>query len=332
MPGHERGHSIRIGVYLPTFAGGIRADGSLPRYPELVALARDLEAAGFESLWVADELNPRFADGSELGYWEAWTLLTAIATQTSRVRVGPLVLSIGFRNPGLVAKMAVTLDEVSGGRLVLGVGAGYDESEHAMFGMPWAARVARLEEYLAVLRGLLAGESVTFEGRHHSARSARLNPPPRSKTIPIVVGTISIGPRIMRAVARYADGWNGWLAFTDNRPAALVSHLDALAEACQLAGRDPRTIQRSVGISVRLGSAPLRYGPDDYAPIAISGTDEEIAAHIAEFADYGIDEVVLYTFPLGGSETTRLARIVEAVRRLGTASGTSPTITDSRST
>jgi alkanesulfonate monooxygenase SsuD/methylene tetrahydromethanopterin reductase-like flavin-dependent oxidoreductase (luciferase family) len=302
-----------VGTYLPTFAGSIEADGGVPPFTEIVAVARELEAAGLDSLWVADELNPVLSDGSVLGYWESWTILAALARETTRVRLGPLVASIGFRNPGLLAKMAVTLDDVCGGRLALGIGAGYDEGEHTMFGMPWAARVGRLEEYLAILRGLLDGEVVAFEGLHHTVQQARLDPPPRRR-VTIVVGTIAIGPRLMDAVASHADGWNVWLAFDDNRPTALARHVEALDAACQRVGRDPKSIERSVGISLRLSGRRFRLGPDDYTDIALAGTDDEIAERITEFGRYGVDEVVLYTLPLGRPEMARLARIVELVR------------------
>jgi alkanesulfonate monooxygenase SsuD/methylene tetrahydromethanopterin reductase-like flavin-dependent oxidoreductase (luciferase family) len=290
--------------------------GPVPSYRSLVTLARRIEAVGFDSLWLADELNPTLEDGSTLGYWECWTILSAIATETKRIALGPLVSSIGFRNPGLLAKMAITLDEVSGGRLAIGLGAGYDESEHQMFGFRWDRRVSRLDEYARVLRALLRDGHLDFSGQFFQARDARVVPRPgRPGEIPIVIGTIAIGPRLFDCVARHADIWNVWLALTDNRPAALAKYFEAFEAACERVGRDPGSVARSVGVSVRASDAPFRLGPDDYSAVALAGSVTGLADAVAAFAEWGVSEVVIYAFPIGEREVDRFGQVLEALDR-----------------
>jgi alkanesulfonate monooxygenase SsuD/methylene tetrahydromethanopterin reductase-like flavin-dependent oxidoreductase (luciferase family) len=163
---------MRLGIQLPEVEREVR-------WPEYLALAHAAEAAGFDSIWVGDHLLYR---EPERAPWEAWTLLSALAAVTERVRLGPLVACAGFHPPGLIAKMAATIDEVSGGRFELGLGAGWSEAEFSAFGIPYDHRVARFEEAFAIVRGLLAGERVTVEGRYWQASDAVLLPPPARRT------------------------------------------------------------------------------------------------------------------------------------------------------
>ena len=191
---------MRLGIQLPEVEREVR-------WPEYLALARAAEAAGFDSIWVGDHLLYR---RPERGPWEAWTLLAALAAATERVRLGPLVACAGFHPPGLIAKMAATIDEVSGGRFELGLGAGWSQDEFAAFGIPYDHRVSRFEESFAIVRGLLAGERVTLEGRFWQARDAVLLPPPGRRT-PLMIG--SNGPRVLRIALPHVDTWNTW--YTD---------------------------------------------------------------------------------------------------------------------
>jgi alkanesulfonate monooxygenase SsuD/methylene tetrahydromethanopterin reductase-like flavin-dependent oxidoreductase (luciferase family) len=159
---------VDVGVQLPEVERAVR-------WREVVAIARAAEDAGFDSIWLGDHLLYRNPDR---GPWEAWTLLAAIAASTERVELGPLVACAGFHPPGLIAKMAATADEVSGGRFVLGLGAGWNEEEFRAFGIPFDHRVSRFEEAFAIVRGLLAGERVTLDGRYWQAHDAVLLPPP----------------------------------------------------------------------------------------------------------------------------------------------------------
>ncbi|MGI8781371.1 MAG: LLM class flavin-dependent oxidoreductase, partial [Solirubrobacteraceae bacterium] len=153
---------MRVGIQLPEVEREVR-------WPEYLALARAAEAAGFDAIWLGDHLLYR-GGRPETGPWEAWTLLAALAAATDRVTLGPLVACAGFHPPGLLAKMAATIDEVSGGRFVLGLGAGWNRDEFAAFGIPYDHRVSRFEEGFAIVRGMLAGERVTLDGRFHAAQ------------------------------------------------------------------------------------------------------------------------------------------------------------------
>ncbi len=305
------GRHPKVGIYLPNWTGGTDV-GRAPRWPELRSLVKLIEDVGFDSLWVADEFRSVFAGGDAIAYWESGTILGAAAAVTRRIELGPLVAAVGFRNPALLARMATALDEISGGRAVLGLGAGYDEAEHRAHGFEWKHRVSRLEEAASIVSQLLRTGHVDHQGRFFQMHDVVLEPRgPRQSGPPIVIGTISIGPRLMRCVARYADGWNGWLAFDDNQPSAVEPHRDALDAACRDVGRDPASLQRTVGVSVAMSEAPFRYGPFDLSAIAIRGTADEIASTLRAFADEGIDHVMVYAFPLTAQAVEGFAPVLE---------------------
>ena len=178
---------MNVGVQLPEVERDVR-------WPEYVAMAQAAEEVGFESIWLGDHLLYRGDGREERGPWEAWTMLAGLATVTERVRLGPLVACASFHPPGLIAKMAATVDEISGGRFVLGLGAGSVEIEHSIFGLPVERRVSRFAESFEIVRRLLAGERVTFEGRYWSVDDAVLLPEP-ARRVPLMAG--SIGPRML---------------------------------------------------------------------------------------------------------------------------------------
>ena len=305
-----RVRAIRVGLYLPAWTGGLSA-GLPPRPGDLIARAQDIEAAGFDALWVADQLVQRFDDGPPIAFFEAWTLLGAIASATNSITLGPLVSSVGFRNPALLAHMAATLSALSDGRLTLGIGAGYDPGEHRERGFPWAQRAERLEEAAGVLRTLLDGGTSTNNGAHVVTNRCTVDlvfPP-----VPIIIGTLAGGPRMMRCAAQYADIWCGWRGFDDNTPTAVRPHLSALARACEEVGRDPTSIRRMVGVSVHPGGPSFRFGEIDLTPIAVHPEPREVADTIADFGAEGIDEVALYSFPF---DTHCLGMLADALTLL----------------
>src|SRR5438309_6859371 len=210
---------MKVGIMLPL--GETEDVGSWARIRELAELA---ESEGLDSLWVADHFFYQPPDGEPSGLHEAWTLLSAVAAVTSRVELAPLVLCSSFRSPGLVANMAATLDMVSGGRLILGVGAGWHDPEYEAFGYPTDHKVGRFEEWLEIVIRLLRGERVTFEGRWYQTRDALVVPPP-ARRIPILVAGNK--PRMLRLVARHADAWNtAWFGEPDDRLVERVRGLD----------------------------------------------------------------------------------------------------------
>lgn len=301
---------MRVSAYLPNWTHGL-AWGSRPRWAELAAVARELEAAGFDGLWTADQILQEFENHDPLEFWDSWTIVACLAEVTERMTIGPLVGSAGFRNPSLVASSAATVAEVSDGRLVLGLGAGYDEGEHRMFGLPWDRKVARLEEAAAVLFDLLHGGVSSRSGDWYSTDHARISTP---AAVPLLIGTYATGPRMMRITAEYADAWSSWLGFDDNSPEIFAAQAEQLDLACANVGRDPGAIRRIACVSVHLSDEPFRFGPLDLGTIALSGETADLAEQLYRFAG-AADEVALYTFPLTQKARDRLADLRAALPR-----------------
>jgi probable F420-dependent oxidoreductase len=284
---------VQIGIQLPEVERVVR-------WPEYLAMARAAEECGLDSIWLGDHL---LYDTPERAPWEAWTLLSALAAATERVQLGPLVACAGFHPPGLLAKMAATIDEISGGRFVLGLGAGWNAREFAAFDIPYDRRVARFEEAFAIVAPLLAGERVTFEGRFHAAEDAVLLPEP-ARRVPIMIG--SNGPRMLSIALPHADAWNTWFADYGNTPEGFAVLNATISEAAERAGRDPAEISRSACAHVLVDPAdPER--PVEAPPVALA----DIRAHVDALGEAGADEVILVAGPI----TER------SVRALGDALG-----------
>ena len=288
---------MRIGIQLPEVERDVR-------WPEYVVLARAAEESGFDSIRIGDHLLYRGDGGGERAPWEAWTLLSALAAVTERVRLGPLVACAGFHPPGLIAKMAATIDEVSGGRFVLGLGAGWNANEFAAFGIPYDRRVARFAEAFAIVRGLLAGERVTLAGQHWQADDAVLLPPP-ARRVPLMIG--SNGPRVLGLTLPYADVWNTWYTDFGNTAEGFAA-LDArISAAARDAGRPPGEVERSACVLVALdGGAGER--PHEVPPL--DGSPDRIAARLRELADAGADEAILVVDPITERSIRALAEVV----------------------
>ena len=285
---------MKIGLVVPVAAGDGRGAGA-PSWPEIQAFGQRAEALGFDSLWAPDHLLPRLdAVGGPGAIHEVWTIVSALAASTSRIEIGTLVIAVPWRNPALLAKMAVSADEVSGGRLILGIGTGYHEPEFAAFGFPPAADrpVSRFEEALHVIVPLLRGETVTFEGRFASVHECVLLPAP-ARRIPVLIA--ARGPRMLRLTARWADAWNtAWFPRPDDR---LEARFAALDEALAAEDRAPDSIVRTVGM--RVGDEP----PD------------EVAEALAGFASRGVDHLIVGIKPPRDERSLeRLARAVETYR------------------
>jgi alkanesulfonate monooxygenase SsuD/methylene tetrahydromethanopterin reductase-like flavin-dependent oxidoreductase (luciferase family) len=210
----------------------------------------EAEELGFDHAWLVDHLVD--TDGSPKdGCLEAWTLLAAIAARTTRIRLGVLVSSNTFRHPAILLKEAVTVDHISAGRLVLGIGTGWHEDEHRRYGIdlpPAAERVDRFEEAVEVISLLMAQERTTFTGRHYQLDDAHLEPGPvQQPRIPILIAAHR--PRMLRITARYADQWDTFGvipgAATEGVETDLADRIAALDAACRAIGRDPAEIRRS---------------------------------------------------------------------------------------
>ena len=292
---------MKIGLMLPLAAdetGG---------WADLRALALEAEASGLDSVWGADHLIFR-DEGETTGIHEAWTVLSGVAAITSRVEIGPLVLAVPFRNPALTAKMALELDELSGGRLILGLGCGWHEPEFDAFGYPFDHRVGRFEEAMKIIAPLLRGEPVTYEGRWHRAEEAELIPPPvRDGGPPILIAGKQ--PRMLRLVAEHAAQWNGaWYGFPE-QAGDLRTRLANVSAALADAGRDPSTLVRTAGIFVAFDDAS-----DDAPERAIRGSTEEIATALAGYAELGVSHLIAHVFPRTPSAVARLAEAAAIAR------------------
>jgi probable F420-dependent oxidoreductase len=298
---------IRLGLNLPYTEGQMA--GATPRWSDIRDMAVTAEAIGFDAVWVSDHVG--FGDpasdepGGWSGAWESMTLLSALAAVTERVELGTYVLCSPFRNPALLAKMAETLDEVSGGRLILGLGAGWNEPEFASYGYPFAERFDRFEDGLRIISTLLRTGRATHAGKHEHARDARLEPRgPRPDGLPIMIG--AGGPRMLRLTAELADRWNGGLGSIPEIRAALVN-VDA---ACAAAGRDPLTLRRSSEVLVRTAPAAPDEPPADKE---LRGSPSEIAAAISAYAELGIDELQVQLRPNDRAGVEAFARVIDAL-------------------
>ena len=278
--------------------------GRTPSWPDIRTFAEHAEAAGLDSLWVCDHFFGSMPGAPPEGVHEAWTLATALAAATKRVEVGQLVTCATYRNPGLLAKMAVTADAVSGGRLVLGLGAGWHDTEYEAFGYPTDHRVSRLEEFLEIVVPLLHGETVSFAGRHHRVADAVLLPPP-DRRIPLLVA--GNGPRILGLTARYAEAWNtAWFAGPDER---LRERVAALETALGEEGRDPSTLRRTVGMYI----ADPAVAPDESD--AFTGSVDELAETLRRFGELGFADVIAVLEPMNERSLDRLAEARDLVIR-----------------
>jgi probable F420-dependent oxidoreductase len=288
---------MRLGIQLPEVERDVR-------WPEYLALARVAEEVGFESIWLGDHLLYRGDGGPERAPWEAWTLLSALAAATERVRLGPLVACAAFHPPGLIAKMAATIDEVSGGRFVLGLGAGWNEAEFAAFGIPYDRRVSRFEESFAIVRGLLAGERVTVDGRYWQARDAVLLPAPARRT-PLMIG--SNGPRVLGLALPHVDAWNTWYTDFGNTAEGFAALNERISAAARDAGRPPGEVERSACVLVVLDrSAPER--PIDVPPL--EGAPDRITERLRELEDASADEAILVVNPITERSIRQLGEVV----------------------
>lgn len=297
---------MRIGVVLPISQDDGMA--AAPTYPEIRAVALAAEAAGFDSLWIYDHLLFRF-DGETTGCHEAWTVLSAVAEATSRIQLGTIVMCTSFRNPALLAKMAATLDHVSEGRLILGVGCGWHDPEYEAFGYPTDHKVGRFEEALAVIHGLIREGRADLDGRWTQVRDAVLMPPAR-REIPILIAAKR--PRMLELTARYADAWNlAWFGPPNERLAAVRADLLA---ACAAVGRDPATLDITVGINVRYPDLANQAFPVGTGGEDLRGSTDEVAAGLAAYAELGVAHVIANVEPATPAAVERFAMALERVR------------------
>jgi alkanesulfonate monooxygenase SsuD/methylene tetrahydromethanopterin reductase-like flavin-dependent oxidoreductase (luciferase family) len=316
---------LKLGLMLPTWT---TSDVRWSEILEIGSLAAEL---GFDALYASDHLllpsnnaemkrraGVDFPDDPRVeleGYLECFTVLAALAVAIPKVVLGSMVASTGYRNPGLMAKMAVTIDDISGGRLVLGLGSGDSEGEHLTFGFPHEQRVGRFEEALQITKGLFKEESMDFDGMHHRLRGARLLPKgPRPGGPPILIGTLNPQSRMRRLVAQYADIWNGWLGYTDASPASAATQLRIIDDACREHGRDPLTLVATTAVRGAMPSSGYVPRPDERP---LSGPPREMAETLRGHARLGISEVQVALTMAGTAGVRAFGPVIEELRGSG---------------
>ncbi len=302
----QRADRMKIGVMGPLEEGGNA--GKTPTFGDLREMAVAAEAAGLDSFWLADHFIFRMPETDESGQFEAFTFLSALAAVTSRISLGPLVAATSFRSPALLAKMADALDEISGGRFVLGLGSGWHEPEYNAFGFPFDHLASRFDEALQIIVPLLREGHVDFTGQYYSAENSVLRPRgPSPKGPRILIG--AKGPRMLRLVARYADAWNtAWHL----DPAVAAQRWENLKAACAEVGRDPSTIEFTVGVPIRVllnGETAPEGEP------TIAGSPEQIAEALQGFAAIGAQHLILAPEPNGPGSIERIARVLEVIEK-----------------
>jgi len=270
------------------------------------------DEVGLDSVYAADHLlfrDPDEAEPTTVGIHEAFTMLSAFAAVTSRVEIGPLVAALPWRNPALLAKMAAGIDEVSGGRFVLGLGCGWHEPEFTAFGYEFEHRVSQFAEGLEIVAGLLRQGRADHSGRWFSAHDAVLRPTgPRPGGIPILIA--SKRPRMYALTARYADRWNAaWFGHWEQAD-ELRTRLANLASALDAAGRDPASITRTAGLDAAFPALTTEPTEDG----GIAGTAEEVGAALRVYAEAGIDEVICHCEPGTPDAVAQLGRAAELAR------------------
>jgi alkanesulfonate monooxygenase SsuD/methylene tetrahydromethanopterin reductase-like flavin-dependent oxidoreductase (luciferase family) len=255
---------MNVGVQLPEVEREVR-------WAELREIAVTAEAAGFDSIWLGDHMLYRGDGRGERGPWDVWTALAGLAAATERVTLGPLVAATAFHEPGVLARMAATIDEISGGRFVLGLGTGWNEVEFDAFGIPYDHKVSRFEEAFEIIRRLLAGERVTFAGTYYTVDDAVLLPKP-ARRLPLMVG--GHGPRLLRATLPHVDAWNTWYTPYGNTAegfAELAAGIDIRRSACVLV-----TVDGGRGERPHENPVELERLPEHLAALAAAGADEAI--------------------------------------------------------
>jgi alkanesulfonate monooxygenase SsuD/methylene tetrahydromethanopterin reductase-like flavin-dependent oxidoreductase (luciferase family) len=291
-----------------------------PDWPTLLALARQAEAVGFDSLWTIDHLlvpmdppDPRhqWPPGTEpvpdaaMGVWESWSVLAALAACTERVALGPMVSCSNFRHPAVLARIAATVDDISGGRVILGIGAGDIEEEHYSHGLRWDYRVSRFAEAIEIIHGLLRDGRIDFAGQYHQLTGGELKPRPhRDGGPPILIGALGHGQRMLDLVARYADIWTAWLAHKRAHPDVIPPLRDAVDAACRAVGRDPATLRRSVTIGVAVAGRVIAESEP------LTGTPQQIADGLRAFHQEGIDLVNVWLNPMTAEGVDEMAEVL----------------------
>ena len=307
-----RKRPLKIGIMLPE--SDREMAGATAHWPDFLAMGQAIEELGFDSLWFADHLLMQVPGYEIQGAWESMSILSALAATTKRITLAPFVAATAYRNPAMTAKIAETIDDISGGRFILGLGSGWAELEYHAYGFPYDHRAGRFEEAIQIITSLIRTGSANFQGQYYSVENCQLLPRgPRPNGMPIMIGTFD-GERMMRLTAKYADHWNVWANVTGNRAAnipALQAKMDAI---CEEVGRDPATLERSCAVMVDFANP---YGRPAQPVPSLTGTPEELAEEFRAYARAGISHLQVYPDPCTVEGFEQVARVVEILDREG---------------
>ncbi|MGH9175333.1 MAG: LLM class flavin-dependent oxidoreductase [Vicinamibacterales bacterium] len=307
--------AFKLGVILPEAEGDMA--GETAGWSDYLAMARLAEEIGLDSVWFVDHLLYR-GDATAVeqqGARECWSILAALAAVTNRVEIGPLVTCTSYRNPALLAKMADTVDEISGGRLILGIGAGWHEAEYQAFGFPFDHRVARFEEAFTIVRTLLREGRIDFEGTYYSARECELRPRgPRPNGPPLMIG--SKGARMLRMTLPHVDSWNVWLSGSRSNADQIPPLRETVDAACHDVGRDPATVERTISIMIDM-TGKREIGPSMQPDSAdpLTGSPAEIGAGLTAIANEGISHIHAYLVPNTIQSIDAFAGVLDELER-----------------
>jgi alkanesulfonate monooxygenase SsuD/methylene tetrahydromethanopterin reductase-like flavin-dependent oxidoreductase (luciferase family) len=301
--------TFKIGLYQPP--SEFTMAGETPQWENIKEMTLLGEQVGFDSVWMADHLIFRVEDAPEKGMWECLTMLSALAAVTSKVEIGPLVSCMGFRNPALVAKMAETIDEISGGRFILALGAGWHKPEYDAFGCPYDHRYSRFVEGIKIISGLIRDGQVDFQGDFYQANECVIRPRgPRAGNLPIMIGTF--GKKMLRVAAEYADIWN---ADWSQRFSDIAEHDAELTRACEDVGRDPATLERTAcvlleteGAVGRGSSHASRNQPT--APMS----DDQVVEVISEYREHGYTHIIVWIDPNTPAAIERFSSVIDQLK------------------
>jgi alkanesulfonate monooxygenase SsuD/methylene tetrahydromethanopterin reductase-like flavin-dependent oxidoreductase (luciferase family) len=296
--------ACRVGVQLP------EVERAVP-WPEMVAMARAAEESRFDSIWLGDHLLYDLPNGEIRGPWEVWTALAALASVTERVELGPLVASTSFHAPAMLAKHAATVDAISGGRLILGLGAGWNRREYTAFGFAYDRRVSRFEEAFTIIRELVRTGRSDFRGAYYEVADCVLDPRPvRPGGPPLMLGSVS--PRMMRIGLPHVDAWNVWWSEYGNDAEGFAAVRARVEDAVEQAGRAPGEVEATAAVLVHLpGGAGRLMGEtyDDRTARRVFVSD--LAEHLRAMADAGAAHVQLVLDPI---TVESIEAVGEAVR------------------
>ena len=311
--------SLTVGVQLPEVEYEAR-------WPELRDMTIAAEDVGFDSVWTGDHLLYKNAGAPAAGPWESWSLLAALAAVTTRIQLGPLVASTSFHSPTMLAKKAATVDEISEGRLILGLGAGWNKADYQALGVPFDHRASRFIEAFTIIRTLLQEGEIDFDGTYYQIRDCEILPRPRPGGPPLMIG--SIGSRILEATLPHVELWNTWHAWYGNSATGLKELVKKIDDACREVGRDPNSVAKTATALIALDGATGRGHPRPSVPrsqplIAHSGSVNELAETLHSLSATGVTSLQLVLDPITRESIVAMGEVLAALDAIPPIPGSS---------